>query len=128
MPLADLPDYLSRGNFVHDALFSLLTSFPSRDALATAQPDDIGNAVDQALIKHKPPLPRHYQPNERERLIELLSAWVDFELERDNFTVHVLEEAFEVTIGPLVLRVRVDRIDELPSKSRLVIDYKTGAA
>src|SRR5690606_5491414 len=42
------------------------------------------------------------------------------------FTVKAVEEAFLWTRGPLQLRLRLDRIDELADGSLAVIDYKTG--
>lgn len=70
---------------------------------------------------------------QRKRLHRLLSDWLDFELLRKPFRVEGMEvEVGEARIGPLAMKLRVDRIDRVPladgSEATLLIDYKTGAA
>ncbi len=62
-----------------------------------------------------------------ERLQKLLLAWIEHELERSPFTVLEQEHASEITVGPLTLRVRVDRVDQVED-GVVVVDYKTGYA
>ncbi len=62
---------------------------------------------------------------ERERLVNLLLAWLEVEAERADFTVSAREERHEVRFGDLVLTLRVDRIDQLANGRQLLIDYKT---
>jgi ATP-dependent helicase/nuclease subunit B len=74
-----------------------------------------------------------------ERLQRVLLSWLDHELARPTpFTVLDQERREEVTVGPLTLTVRmdrIDRIDQIPADSEndsthgvLFIDYKTGSA
>lgn len=76
---------------------------------------------------------------QRERLFRLVAAWLDVEETRPPFRVLELERSLEnVTVGPLRLKMRVDRVDEIavPPESEdeeettgtVLIDYKTGPA
>ncbi len=51
-------------------------------------------------------------------LRQLEANWPDFEAQ--------MEQDREVTVGPLTLDIRPDRIDRLPDGRTLVLDYKTG--
>jgi RecB family exonuclease len=63
---------------------------------------------------------------ERGRLQTLLSRWLEIERARTPFTVVAIEEAREVQLATLELRVRLDRVDRLDDGSEVIIDYKTG--
>ena len=69
---------------------------------------------------------------QRERLFSLLCRWLDFEAGRTPFAVRTLEQSIpSVPVGPLLLKMRVDRIDQITTNEEncnLLIDYKTGAA
>lgn len=78
--------------------------------------------------RNSPPrrFPTRYLELEAERLTGLITEWLEFERQRQPFTVAETEVKREVTIAGLTLRLRLDRIDELPDGGKLVIDYKTG--
>ena len=100
----------------------------------------LARSIDDALAGHhahpEPGWPTTYLAAERQRLLDLLSLWLDYEAnERPPFTVLSREESLpDVRIGPLRLDIRVDRVDEVyPTDSaepagELILDYKTGAA
>ena len=60
---------------------------------------------------------------ERQRLLRLLQTALLLDLQRPPFTVTV-EQPAALSIGPLRLRTRADRIDRLEDGSLLLIDYK----
>lgn len=62
---------------------------------------------------------------ESERLLALVLSLRDLEVERTGFQV-LTEVGREVSVGPLRLRIRLDRLDRLDDGGELVIDYKTG--
>jgi probable DNA repair protein len=65
---------------------------------------------------------------QRRRLRNILSSWLELELLRDPFEVKLSEkELRDAQIGPLRLRIRVDRIDATEAGD-VIIDYKTGRA
>ena len=69
-----------------------------------------------------------YLQTQRERLRRLLSGWLEMEKARPPFVVAQREEEVrDVEVGPLRLRLRVDRVDVV-DEAQVLIDYKTGAA
>jgi ATP-dependent helicase/nuclease subunit B len=72
----------------------------------------------------------------RERLLMLMSKWLEHELQRGPFTVLGVEHNETIPVGPLHLKVRVDRIDQVVSADEggecaygsVLIDYKTGSS
>jgi probable DNA repair protein len=69
---------------------------------------------------------RAYLWLQKQRLRSLLQQWLDQELRRGPFTVSDVERKELVTVGPLTLEVRVDRVD-LIKDGVFLVDYKTGA-
>ena len=67
---------------------------------------------------------------EKARLVRLARAWLEMEREArgDDFSVAAVEDKRNIVIGPLTLRGKLDRVDELEDGRRLVIDYKSSAA
>lgn len=132
-----------RGSIVHDALYYVWGKLESGVGLAASDDQTlaaiISDAVDNAL--------REIEQNSRRRGIAvrkrvgsacleieaerckgLISEWLDQERNRtDDFRVAEREESHELTVGPLVLTLRPDRVDELADGRRIVIDYKTGS-
>lgn len=65
---------------------------------------------------------------ESERLEWLLLDWLtNVEMERDYFSVIATEQELETEVGPLLIKLKVDRLDGLEDGCRVVIDYKTGS-
>lgn len=56
----------------------------------------------------------------------LLKSWLDQEAESPVTHVRAVELELEVQVGPLRLRGRTDRVDELGDDTLLVLDHKTG--
>jgi probable DNA repair protein len=69
---------------------------------------------------------RAYLWLQKQRLRSLLQQWLDQELLRGPFVVSDVERKELVTVGPLTLEVRVDRIDAVED-GLFLVDYKTGA-
>jgi ATP-dependent helicase/nuclease subunit B len=63
----------------------------------------------------------------QQRLLALLMPWLERELERSPFTVLESEQKQPVTIGPLTMNIRFDRIDKV-GDGFFLVDYKTGYA
>jgi ATP-dependent helicase/nuclease subunit B len=84
--------------------------------------------IDETLTTDAAGSNKTYLQLEKERLFRLLHDWLQQEKQRDDFTVVGTEAESEAEIGPLNLTVRIDRIDELPDGSQLIIDYKTGTS
>ncbi len=61
---------------------------------------------------------------EQERLQELICNWLRYEASRRPFSVQATEQASEIEIAGIRLRVRQDRIDQVGERL-LILDYKT---
>jgi ATP-dependent helicase/nuclease subunit B len=68
-----------------------------------------------------------YLRSEQSRVLSLLKQWFHREAARQPFRVVATEKKLpDVAVGSLKLRLRADRVDELPDGGRLLLDYKTG--
>lgn len=63
---------------------------------------------------------------EQHRLIETCMQWLMQEKLRKPFEVMAVEAACLVEVGPIQLKLRLDRVDRLESGQTVLIDYKTG--
>ncbi len=123
---------MDRGNIVHKALEKIWQQIKTSDALLKLSHDAIRTLVSQAAMEaiaahtlasnHN----QRYFALEQQRLEKILLQWLHIEMDRPAFTVIKQEYEHTVTLGKIVLTVRVDRIDQLADGSELIIDYKTG--
>jgi ATP-dependent helicase/nuclease subunit B len=63
---------------------------------------------------------------ETRRALELIDELLRLEAQRPDFLVEMLERQLPLRIGPILLELRIDRVDRLAEGSLVVIDYKTG--
>lgn len=127
-------DAAGRGLLVHAALEQLWARLGNRARLAaldaTARRELLTEVVSTALASQAGAQPSlseaRFRELEQRRLEGLLDEWLAHELARADFRVVAREQLIAIQAGPLQLRGRVDRIDELPDGSRVLIDYKTG--
>lgn len=125
---------LQRGTLLHDALFTLFSGLDNSEALRAldqaAERELISAAVEAALSRLPLTGPRAapagWRQLERRRLEGLLSQWLAVERQRSEFAVKALEGTLSVTLPPLQIRLRLDRVDRLPDGGELIIDYKSG--
>jgi probable DNA repair protein len=123
---------LLRGNLVHDALYKLYFDKPSRDELTAWRDLDERNAraVDFAFAKHErntDAVLRKLLALERERVAGLLNEFIALDVARPTFRVAAVEQKLKLVEAGLEIKLRIDRIDQLPSGRVAIIDYKTGA-
>ncbi|HTV10108.1 MAG TPA: PD-(D/E)XK nuclease family protein [Candidatus Aquilonibacter sp.] len=121
-----------RGDLVHRALENFWTTTQSQAELRALPVEErnrrLEDAIDAAFARLGSPLPgwsSAYVRVQRERLRALLAKWLNMELQRGPFTVQRREERTSVPVGPLELKVRPDRIDEVEG-GVVLVDYKTG--
>ena len=131
-------DYRERGQLVHDTLAAFWTSLPepTRDALAaTPEPQRrelLSTAADAAqlrLQRRRGTFSAALTELESARLGRVIEQWLQHEIAtRSAFRIVAIEDARTMQVGPLTVSGRLDRVDECPDGSRIVIDYKTGGA
>ncbi|MFA7268355.1 MAG: PD-(D/E)XK nuclease family protein [Sterolibacterium sp.] len=129
-------DARARGNLLHAVLERFWQGRGLHDLLAmapSARDSQVAAAVDGALVEfvaaQDDALPPRLRALERERLIFLVLDWLELEAQRPAaFRVIEREQDVEIDIEGIMVRLRVDRIDELDDGRRVIIDYKTGGA
>lgn len=117
-----------RGIFVHKALELLWKSLKNSNNLLTIDREDLEQMLKSVIDTAKDllELPEtRLVTLEKERLYQLLQGWLREEMKRDAFEVILNEEVVEIQLGALKLSLRIDRIDQLSTGERMVIDYKT---
>lgn len=131
-------DPLARGNLIHYSLEALWRDIDGRAALAELSAEErdqhLAAAVDTALARFlrraqlaARDLGERHLNLEKARIHQLLAEWLEWEVNRPEFTREALEQARELDIDGLKVRMRIDRLDRLGDGSRLIIDYKTGS-
>ncbi|GAB5449863.1 MAG: PD-(D/E)XK nuclease family protein [Halioglobus sp.] len=139
VPLGEFGAGLSaseRGTLVHEALHHLWRQITGHAALLALQQMAVDSLVKESTKKALLELPDFRRiavghaclELEAQRLRSLLLEWLAVERARGEFRVLALEQSVEVTLSQLRLKLRVDRMDELPDGGKVVIDYKTGAS
>lgn len=129
-------DPAARGTLVHAALEAFWTAVPGSAALAalgeTARRQAVAGAVAAALRcfeqASRMTLPTRFRELEAARLEKLLDLWLGVESRRGlDFAVLACEQAAEVEIEGIKVKMVVDRVDQLADGRQVIIDYKTGA-
>ena len=125
---------MARGDLVHLTLELLWKQLQNQTNLLTLNQQQRVELVQAQVevafaryFEHKSAPSEQLLQLEAERLITLVQEWlVTVEMERDFFQVLETEQQHVEKLGPLQIRLKVDRIDQLADGSRIVIDYKTG--
>jgi len=130
-------DAMERGILVHRVLASAwdrLKTKTNLDAIGAGELEVmLAQAADEAVNRVKRDRPAtlagRFAEVEKARLARLARAWLEMEREArgDDFTVASVEDKRSLVIGPLTLRGKLDRVDQLEDGRRIVIDYKSSA-
>ncbi|MBS1270160.1 MAG: ATP-dependent helicase/deoxyribonuclease subunit B [Gammaproteobacteria bacterium] len=123
---------MDRGNLVHEAARRLWERLENHETLIAMNEasirsvisDCVANALQCQFVDSA--FKKQFLEIERERLQALLVEWLALETQRNRFRVVGTEIDAQVDLGGVRFDIRVDRIDELDSGGRLIIDYKTG--
>jgi len=120
-----MADPAFRGTLLHRALRELYARCSPGSALPRA--DDIAPAVGVTLSESRvrERLTATGLLAEAGRLKRALADWLELDGSREGFEVELLEQAYSLTLGRAVIRIRVDRIDRLSDGRCFLIDYKS---
>jgi len=124
----------NRGSLLHAALFALWGEIGDSTALLalgdTRQHEMVASAVQAALSalpsRQRRAMSTNFWHLESQRLTALLHEWLVVERKRSTFTVVQREQETTLQLGQLPIVLRVDRVDQLPDGTRVIIDYKSG--
>jgi probable DNA repair protein len=126
---------MERGSLVHNVMETFWRDVATQSNLRNLSLPDraatLAHAIDIALTDQRLNLEstwdNTYIDLERQRLVQLLSPWLEKELARPDFAVENAEQRRQFQLGPLTFKLRIDRIDATADGS-LILDYKTGEA
>lgn len=127
-------DNLERGSLVHHALEFFWNTTGDQKTLLAMSPETLttqaGQAVDRALERlekeNRRDIPPRQRVLEKSRLVRILENWLQLEQQRPPFRVDATELNHTLEVGGLLIKTRIDRIDELFGQGMAIIDYKTG--
>ena len=127
-------DPSERGHLVHQVLASVWKIIKTKRALDALDESSlqalVAGAADEAITAGRRKYPGKFGGRfaavEKARLVRVVTAWLAYERSRGEFEVVATEDLRSVSVGPLQLKLRLDRIDETESGARIIIDYKTG--
>lgn len=122
------------GSMLHRTLQYFWSKVETQDALRLKSWKEREQILERALeeamprrLKVRDGWDRAYMTLQKDRLRSLLQQWLEEELRRGPFAVLAVEKDEIVTVGPLTLKVRMDRIDKV-GEGVFFVDYKTGYA
>jgi ATP-dependent helicase/nuclease subunit B len=122
-----------RGQIVHRVMELLWRDLKNQQQLNALSTNELEQRIESAIcnaltpvIQNRPvSFPPLVQSVEKICLNRLVNACLDWEKQRPAFAVNAVEQTYSIELAGLDFRVRVDRLDELESGSKWVIDYKT---
>ncbi|MGD8176716.1 PD-(D/E)XK nuclease family protein [Marinimicrobium sp. ARAG 43.8] len=124
-----------RGTLLHGVLAEVWKVLQDSESLANYDENELKALIAQLSERTLAPIrrrrPRELGPEycalELERTQGMVERWLQLEKQRPPFRVIATEQRRQIQFQGLKLTLFIDRIDELSSGERLLIDYKTGA-
>lgn len=122
---------LDRGNLLHQSLDNLWYRLKDLNALLQLSYEDEVTLVQEVVeaawrrVFSAKDIGRKLRELELARTQNIIHAWLKLEKQRQHFVVVEREGAHETPIGPMTLRMRYDRMDQLDDSTVVVIDYKS---
>ena len=125
---------MERGLLVHDCLQHFWEKVSTHKELIELTDGALALHINQCVAKviKRFTAQRPFTATERFMLIEtsrlqtMMHEWLSIERLRQPFTVVEREQKHFCSIEGLKIQTRLDRVDQLPDGSLIVIDYKTG--
>jgi probable DNA repair protein len=129
-------DALDRGTLLHAVMAAVWKSLRNKARLDGVGEEDLDKLLDacagEALAKVRQwraeTLSGRFAELEKARLVLLARSWLALERQRADFDVVLVEQKQPMTFGGVTVNVTLDRMDELASGGRAILDYKTGSA
>jgi probable DNA repair protein len=129
--------YLSakeRGILIHEVLLKFWHKVRTSVALKTMDPALLDSTLEtifdeawKVLFPSSKLFSSAQHALEREYVVKVVSDWLVFEKNRQDFQVNLLEKEVSTSLAGLPLKLRIDRVDLILKENiRLLLDYKTG--
>ncbi len=130
-------DPRDRGNLIHEVLEKFWEQTKSSEELLKISKEQIRETIEtlaNQIISSEDFLLHDYQQRltqlELKRLISVAVKWLEFEKQRQAFTIDAIEQHQEFEFEGLPIRLAIDRIDTVinddGSACKVIIDYKSG--
>ncbi len=126
---------LDRGSLVHGMFERLYQKVRSLEEFSDASGQQVyldaareqaEQVVTEYVDNQIKPISGLLAETEIERMVDLARQWLAEELKREPFAVWDTERELSIEFAGLPVRLKIDRIDEIPGSRLIVIDYKTG--
>jgi probable DNA repair protein len=126
----------SKGSLLHLALEYIWRNLGRRAALEALSDDEtislIDAAIEHAWEKSYVAVDNRTREYEKKRMHKVLLAWIELELQRPDFTVAAIEQAYQIRLPEnadqqFTVKIKADRMDVDAKGRKVLIDYKTGA-
>ena len=121
-------DASERGILVHQALDTIWKIIKTQEKLLAYSESELQTIITTAVettITNYPNDQFFFLTIEKQRLIVLVTEWLDFEKTRPPFEVAQQETLRHIKINALPITVKIDRIDRFSNGKYFIIDYKT---
>jgi probable DNA repair protein len=121
-----------RGKLAHKVLEIIWSQLRSQQKLIQLSDTELENiittAIDSAMQDtfKQQLFKQEIRLLEKNRLQQLILAWLQQEKKRYPFKVVELEQKHAISFNELQFNVRVDRIDQVANDTHVLIDYKSG--
>jgi ATP-dependent helicase/nuclease subunit B len=122
-----------RGIVVHDVLQRFYTQYASSEALQSLTEEQCRDEIAVLLLEELNKLPGSHAAFmkqliaiEQQCLASRIWDFIHVDRQRPAFVVEECEQKHEVSVGPIRVSLKLDRLDKLPDGGQMVIDYKTG--
>lgn len=126
-----------RGVVLHASLAFFWEKLKSHEALISLSQDQLEQKVNECIETAflvettKDDINPTLVEMESSLLSKTILKWLEIESERPPFIVHAIEKSEVVELGPLKIRIRIDRKDSIVDSDGdkiMVLDYKSGLA
>ena len=122
-----------RGILLHHALELFWKNVHNQQQLCAMSDNELTTLIQTVIQKalqpyakvHRASFPPLLQEIEADRLQQLIENMIIWEKNRPEFTIYALEKPYELTLANIHFKIRVDRIDQLATGEKWVIDYKS---
>jgi len=124
-----------RGSIIHKVLEYVWKDISSHASLMNLSEKSLNRLISKSVSKSlehyisntSVDIPKHFMGLEQNRLEGLIKEWMEIEKQRQAFTVLSTEKNVEIDISGIMIKLKLDRVDQLEQGGQLVIDYKTGS-